>query len=245
MGSQGGYDMSHIKRKYSPKPIVWDEVMYEGDIGVWGGLTAGQMADRYWWGLSYGIYVGHGETIKLPNIADDDQVLWWSKGGVLRGESPKMIQWFQTVAEKHFDSITCTCAGWGANLCDDSCVGKHGMGDGMNLATDEATFFFIHSSAYNVPAHRPRDITIDLPAGDWEIRAIDFINMRELSAKTSVMGGGPTKIAAADLTFDNLVNNASTAPCHQSSGSCCSDDAGSCTPYLALLVKKDTTFMLV
>ena len=59
-----------------------DEVMYEGNIGVWGGLTAGQMVDRFWWGLSYGIYVGHGETIKQPGLADDDQVLWWSKGWV-------------------------------------------------------------------------------------------------------------------------------------------------------------------
>ena len=37
ISSQGGYDMAHIKRKYAPKPIVWDEVMYEGDIGMWGG----------------------------------------------------------------------------------------------------------------------------------------------------------------------------------------------------------------
>ena len=30
------------------KPIVWDEVMYEGDIpSGWGALTGGQMADRY------------------------------------------------------------------------------------------------------------------------------------------------------------------------------------------------------
>ena len=47
ISSQGGYDMAHIKLKYAPKPIVWDEVMYEGDIpSGWGGLTGGQMVDR-------------------------------------------------------------------------------------------------------------------------------------------------------------------------------------------------------
>lgn len=245
ISSQGGYDMSHIKRKYTPKPIVWDEVMYEGDIGNWGGLTGGQMSDRYWWGLSYGIYVGHGETIKQPGLADDDQVLWWSKGGVLRGDSPKQIQWFQSVAQKHFDSITCTCAGWGSNLCDDSCTGAHSMGDGMNLATDEANFFFVHSSAYNSPAHRPEDILVDLPVGDWEIRAIDFVSMKELAATATIKGGGPTKITAAELTFENLISNATLAPCGRSGGSCCSDDAGSCTPFMALLVKKDATFALI
>eukprot|EP00662_Eupelagonemidae_sp_cell21_P009427 gene9427-36926_t len=50
ISSQGGYDLAHIKRRFAPKPLIWDEVMYEGDIpSGWGGLTAGQMADRFWW----------------------------------------------------------------------------------------------------------------------------------------------------------------------------------------------------
>jgi hypothetical protein len=245
ISSQGGYDMAHIKRKYTPKPIVWDEVMYEGDIGNWGGLTGGQMADRYWWGLSYGIYVGHGETIKVPGLADDDQVLWWSKGGILRGASPKRIQWFQGLARKHFDSITCTCTGWGTNLCDDSCTGAHDMGDGMNLATDEAGFFFVHSSAYNQPAHRPRDVVLDLPVGNWEVIPIDFLSMKELAPTSILKGGGRIKIAAADLTFESLINNGTTAPCKRSSSSCCADDAGSCTPFMAMLMKVDGHLALI
>ena len=26
---------------------------------------------------------------------DDEQVLWWSKGGAMRGESPARIRWFR------------------------------------------------------------------------------------------------------------------------------------------------------
>merc|ERR1712100_724677 len=143
--------MGHIKRKYTPKPIVWDEVMYEGDIGNWGGLTGGQMVDRFWWGLSYGIYVGHGETIKLSGFADDDQVLWWSKGNVLRGESPRRIQWFKAFSASKFDKVTCACNGWSENLCDESCSGNYVMGDGVNMVTDEKTLYILHSSAYNNP----------------------------------------------------------------------------------------------
>ena len=57
----------------SGKKQVWDEVEYEGNVGHWGGLTAGQMADRFWWGLASGVYVGHGETLAYKPLADDDQ----------------------------------------------------------------------------------------------------------------------------------------------------------------------------
>ena len=47
--------------------------MYEGNIGAWGGLSAGQMVDRFWWGFSFGVYVGHGETIAYKERSDNDQ----------------------------------------------------------------------------------------------------------------------------------------------------------------------------
>lgn len=71
------------------KPVVYDECKYEGDIPQgWGNLTAREMTRRYWLGTMSGCYVGHGETYQHP-----EDVLWWSKGGVLHGESPKRIQW--------------------------------------------------------------------------------------------------------------------------------------------------------
>ena len=41
---------------------------------------------RFWECIIAGTYPGHGET-----YLDPDDVLWWSKGGVLRGESPARI----------------------------------------------------------------------------------------------------------------------------------------------------------
>ncbi|MCU1258538.1 MAG: hypothetical protein JWO80_1423, partial [Bryobacterales bacterium] len=39
-------------------------------------------------------YAGHGETYMDPK-----EVLWWSKGGVLKGESPKRIAFLRKILE--------------------------------------------------------------------------------------------------------------------------------------------------
>ncbi|MCX7044849.1 MAG: DUF5060 domain-containing protein [Candidatus Sumerlaeota bacterium] len=79
-----------FREKYR-KPVVYDECKYEGDIPQgWGKLTAREMTQRFWLGTLGGCYVGHGETYKHPQ-----DILWWSKGGVLHGESPKRIQWLK------------------------------------------------------------------------------------------------------------------------------------------------------
>ena len=69
------------------KPIVFDEVKYEGDLEQrWGNLSAQEMVHRFWQGTIAGTYVGHGETYHHP-----DDLVWWSKGGTLRGKSPARI----------------------------------------------------------------------------------------------------------------------------------------------------------
>jgi hypothetical protein len=77
------------------KPIVFDEVKYEGDIPErWGHITAEELVHRFWQGTIAGTYVGHGETYLNP-----EEVLWWSKGGVLRGQSPARIGFLRKVLE--------------------------------------------------------------------------------------------------------------------------------------------------
>ena len=78
------------------KPIVYDEVKYEGDlVRRWGNLSAEELVFRFWNGLVAGTYVGHGETYLHP--ADD--VIWWAKGGVLRGQSPARLSFLREVME--------------------------------------------------------------------------------------------------------------------------------------------------
>jgi hypothetical protein len=89
-------DFSAIERnfeKYPAKPHIFDECRYEGDIEQnWGRLSPEEMTRHFWMGFTGGCYVGHGETYKRP-----DDLLWWSKGGVLRGKSPARIRFLKEI----------------------------------------------------------------------------------------------------------------------------------------------------
>ena len=77
------------------KPVVFDEVKYEGDIEQrWGNLSGEEMVHRFWQGTVAGTYVGHGETYRHPQ-----DVLWWAKGGVLHGQSPARIAFLKKALE--------------------------------------------------------------------------------------------------------------------------------------------------
>jgi hypothetical protein len=92
-----------FRREYK-KPVVFDECRYEGNIPwSWGNITAQSMTEKFWRGVTNGGYVGHGETyvtenpVKFPEQSSD--ILWWSKGGVLRGESPERIKFLLNIIE--------------------------------------------------------------------------------------------------------------------------------------------------
>ena len=77
------------------KPVVYDEVKYEGNIPPrWGQLSPEELVFRFWNGTVAGTYVGHGETYLSP-----DDILWWSKGGVLKGQSPARLAFLRQVLE--------------------------------------------------------------------------------------------------------------------------------------------------
>lgn len=77
------------------KPIMLDECAYEGDIEpFWGSITGAEMTRRFWSAVCAGAYCTHGET-----FYDENDVLWWSKGGVLKGESPARIAFCRKIIE--------------------------------------------------------------------------------------------------------------------------------------------------
>jgi hypothetical protein len=89
------YGRAVVYRDVYRKPIVFDEVKYEGNLPVrWGNLTGQEMVLRFWMGLVAGTYVGHGET-----FLDPKDILWWSKGGVLHGESPARLAFLRKIME--------------------------------------------------------------------------------------------------------------------------------------------------
>ena len=83
------------RREWS-KPIVNDELEYEGDISLaWGDLTPQEMTHRFWVTVTRGGYAGHGECYAHPQ-----DLLWWAKGGVLRGESWKRVAFLRSIIEE-------------------------------------------------------------------------------------------------------------------------------------------------
>ena len=83
-------------RERFKKPIVLDEIAYEGNIQHgWGNISAQEMTRRFWEAACRGGYGGHGET-----YFDDNDILWWSHGGVLKGESPSRIAFLKKIMEE-------------------------------------------------------------------------------------------------------------------------------------------------
>jgi hypothetical protein len=78
------------------KPVVNDEPEYEGDVPLpWGSISPRELVHRFWITALNGGYAGHGET-----YLDEHDVLWWSKGGRLKGESPPRIGFLRQLMEE-------------------------------------------------------------------------------------------------------------------------------------------------
>lgn len=93
------------------KPVVWDEIAYEGNIpDGWGSITGAELTRRCWESMVRGGYPGHAETILLDD--SEDAELWWSHGGELRGESPARIAFLRRIHEQSPEGCAFWQAGW-------------------------------------------------------------------------------------------------------------------------------------
>lgn len=78
------------------KPIVYDEIQYEGNIARrWGNLSPEEMTRRFWLATVAGTYATHGETY----ISKDGEPVW-SDGGTLHGTSPERIGFLRKLVEE-------------------------------------------------------------------------------------------------------------------------------------------------
>lgn len=137
-----------LRRDYG-KPVVVDECRYEGDIAEgWGNLTADGLVDRFWIALRNGGFCGHGECLYT-----DDEVLWWGKGSVLRGESPPRLRFLRDHAEAHGGGVYTPCGGNWAKRNGDS------------------EFLFYPGEA------RPREVIFTFPGeADYRLECVDVWN---------------------------------------------------------------------
>eukprot|EP01034_Spumella_vulgaris_P042267 gene42267-52408_t len=87
------YERAVLLRDVYNKPVVYDEVKYEGNFSRrWGQLKPEEMVLRFWMGAIAGTYVGHSESYEDPN-----GMMWLAKGGVFRGTSPPRLAFFRKI----------------------------------------------------------------------------------------------------------------------------------------------------
>jgi len=86
---------AELYRDVYRKPVVYDEVKYEGDGKYrWANLSGPEMVHRFWCGTIGGTYVGHGDY--FTTVAEDT---WTSFGGKLRGESAPRLAFLRKILE--------------------------------------------------------------------------------------------------------------------------------------------------
>ena len=167
--------------KYN-KPILFDECKYEGNIPQgWGNITAKEMVHRFWLGTIGGCYVGHGETYRHPK-----DLLWWSKGGVLRGQSPARIAFLKEImSPAPFHEMK-----------------PVGLADGNHVLSKAGQLYFIYFS-------NPTAISLELPGPRaYKVDGIDTWNM----TVTSMGSASPGKFTFCPPKANYLVRLTAYAP---------------------------------
>lgn len=78
------------------KPVVYDEVKYEGKGPYrWGNLSGEELVHRFWCGTVAGTYVGHGDY--FFTVKNDT---WTSFGGKLSGQSAPRLAFLRKILEE-------------------------------------------------------------------------------------------------------------------------------------------------
>lgn len=155
------------------KPVVVDECGYEGDISRrWGSLSAEEMVVRFWLGFATGGYVGHGET-----YWNEEEILWWSKGGDLHGDSASRITFLRKIIEQIPES--------GLFPLDESphMIIPNGIWNKISAGYHGTEYYLFYFGM-----HQPRFREFSLPEGNFRIDLIDTWNMAVERLKENVSG---------------------------------------------------------
>lgn len=128
------------------KAVVIDEMSYEGNLPYgWGNITGEELVRRHWEAACRGGWGGHGET-----FLDPDDVIWWAKGGVLKGDSPARIGFLREVLADAPGDLEPRPAG--GLVCG-------GAGDDYLL--------------YYTSFMQPAQAQLRLPPGEWRLEILD------------------------------------------------------------------------
>jgi len=144
-------------RETYKKPVVIDELCYEGNCEHgWGNITAKELVRRFWQTTVYGGYASHGETYEHPQ-----DILWWSHGGELHGESPERLAFLmQIIKETPF----------GFGLMPMRHLG-YAIPDNMR---DDQSLYRLYYNGFSAPVYRTFHLDDE---HEYEVEIIDTWNM--------------------------------------------------------------------
>ncbi len=150
-------------RERYKKPVVIDEMAYEGNIQHgWGNISGKELVRRFWEASLRGGYAGHGETYMSP-----DDRLWWSHGGVLHGESPDRLKFlYKILSETPGCGLMPLQQAW-----DEVCATSESVVSVMQKVKN----YYLYYYGFNRPSFREfyyDDIT------EFEIEVIDTWDMK-------------------------------------------------------------------
>ena len=90
------FGRANLYRDVYGKPVVLDEIKYEGDIpDRWGHLDAEQLVHQFWVATVAGTYASHGESFVTPSGS-----LHMVEGGPLIGDSPARLAFLRRLLEE-------------------------------------------------------------------------------------------------------------------------------------------------
>lgn len=149
-----------IWRETYQKPVVLDEIAYEGNIDQgWGNISGEELTRRYWEAFVRGGYPQHGETYVCP-----EDILWWSHGGDLHGTSPERILFLRKImAETPGPGLAPHPVFWDA---------MSGVPDDMLIAQE--TGYQIFYFGFAKPSFRDFQFDADT---EYKVEVIDTWNM--------------------------------------------------------------------
>jgi hypothetical protein len=137
------------------KAVINDECQYEGNIFMhWGNISGHELVHRFWLGMVNGCYATHGETFTHP-----EDILWWSKGGKLYGESPDRIAFLRKIIEQAPPDAL-------------NSIGSHWTWNGKAIGKKDEYYLLYFGS------HQPDRWTFETDTGKFKV---DIINPWEMT----------------------------------------------------------------
>lgn len=186
------------------KPVVYDEIMYEGNLNKrWGNISGEEITRRFWLGFIAGCYVTHGETYLDSDKPMDEgttPTLWWSHGGTLKGKSPQRIAFLRKLLEETCADHQTSRTGLEANadsyyLNAASCAQREPAGP---AGTDKAP----DTIWYYLDFHQPIYYEFQLPDASYRAELIDPWEMTVKPLPGTFTG--KTKLVLSDKPYQAL-----------------------------------------